>query len=138
MNHVQKLESRQLLSAAIFAAKTKPTIPNIVEIFEGTSTQKKPNAQPSESLEITFTNETAKGVLTGTLASGSLSPFAATGTVNAKGKLSIKFLAEHNAKGTITGTYSAGSHVISGTYSLGATKENKAQSGTFSVTALVA
>ena len=137
MNHVQVLEPRQMLSAAIFAAKTKPTIPNIVELFEGTSTQNKPNAQPAESLELTFTNESAKGALTGTLTSGSLSPFAATGSVNAKGKLTLKFLAEHNAKATLTGTYSASSHTIVGTYSLGATKENKAQSGIFSVSALV-
>lgn len=141
MIQIQPLEARQLLSATVPAAKTKPTIPNIVGVFNGTETEQKPTAGSAESLTITITSQSTKGVVAGTVAGtlpsvGSTSE-ALTGKVNTKGHVVIKFATSTKAKGSAVGTFNSTTGVFTGKYSTPASKGHKSTHGIFSVTKAV-
>ena len=61
MRHIESLESRQLLSAAPHA-KVKPTIPNIITNYTGTSQETHPHTD-AEDISLSIASETTKWCL---------------------------------------------------------------------------
>ncbi|HEY1686527.1 MAG TPA: hypothetical protein VGG19_17320 [Tepidisphaeraceae bacterium] len=135
MQHIETLESRQLLSATIqHAAKTKPTIPNIAFTFTGTGHETKPiNAIGDLVLDVTL--ESSKGVISGTSTNTTANKTADfTGKVTVKDAITFKVLGTDNKTVfTFKGKYSPTAHTITGTYTGVATKTVKASKGTFSL-----
>ena len=93
MSHIEPLENRQLLSASLHpAAKTKPTIPNIVAEFTGTGTETKP-AHAVGDLQLNITSESTRRALSGTFTNLSVSKTGNfTGTVTSKDAVTIKVI----------------------------------------------
>ncbi|HEY1683996.1 MAG TPA: hypothetical protein VGG19_04485 [Tepidisphaeraceae bacterium] len=115
---LESLESRQLLSAAHPAAKTKVPIPTITGFYEGTAVDTKTHQTQDVSIDIT--SESAKGVLAGTGTEGTTSGYVLTGKVTNKDKVTFKIKSGKKtliANGTYASSDTSAGSVISGKYS---------------------
>jgi hypothetical protein len=134
MLFIESLENRQLLSASLHsAAKTKPTIPNIVAQFTGIGTETKP-VHGTGDLVLNILTESSKGILTGTFTNTTVDKTGnITGKITTKDAVTIKVIdATGKATFTFTGKYSS-THEITGKYKGAGTKTVKPSSGTFSL-----
>ena len=132
MLQIESLEQRQMLSVSMHSAKTKPTIPQISGIYDGTATQLRPGTA-TEQLTIDISTESTKGVVGGSLTAATITAIL-VGKVNTKGKVTAKFTSvAFKGKGSIKGAYNSTTHTITGTYKTPGAGHQRATRGTFAV-----